>query len=33
MVDKAVGKKSERLFKKTSTQTKITDNFKWRTQI
>lgn len=28
MVDKAVGKKSERLFKKTSTQTKITDNFK-----
>ena len=28
MVDKAVGKKSERLFKKTSTQTKITDDFK-----
>jgi superfamily II DNA or RNA helicase len=28
MVDKAVGKKSDRIFKKSSTQTKITDNFK-----
>jgi len=27
MVDKAVGKKSDRIFKKTSTQTKITDKF------
>jgi superfamily II DNA or RNA helicase len=28
MVDKAVGKKSDRIFKKSSTQTKITDSFK-----